>query len=391
MMLTGLGITGVIYVLVAIFAVALVPVAELGEGDTPLTKVVSAGLPDFPIDKVMPFIAMFAVANSALINMLMASRLLYGMARQDVLPPALGWVHKGRQTPWVAIIFTTTIAFGLIYFVSTSDSDVVPALGGTTALLLLGVFTIVNIAVLVLRRDPIDREHFVTPTVLPFIGAAVCFYFTLPVTGRDPIQYTIAAWLLGIGVRALGADLAGEPALLRQEDLPARPRGARERGRHPELARGRAGRLAHDELGRQHDRLVRLVVVEQGPQQQVGGGVALAGDVLAHRGQAQHPGEHEVVDADDRQVLGHAQPEPAGALAHPDGHLVGRRDDGGRAVARARAARRCRGRRPRRSSPSRGSRRRRTPGRGRRRPRRKASRRSCGVWMWATFWGTAPM
>src|SRR6478736_5999446 len=200
MMLTGLGITGLIYVLVAIFAVALVPVAELGEGDTPLTKVVSAGLPDFPIDKVMPFIAMFAVANSALINMLMASRLLYGMARQEVLPPPLGWLHKGRQTPWVAIIFTTTIAFGLIYFVSTTDSPVVSALGGTTALLLLGVFTIVNIAVLVLRKDPIDREDFVTPTVLPFIGATVCFYFTLPVTGREPIQYTIAAWLLGLGV-----------------------------------------------------------------------------------------------------------------------------------------------------------------------------------------------
>jgi amino acid transporter len=199
-MLTGLGITGVIYVLVAIFAVALVPVAELGEGDTPLTKVVSAGLPDFPIDKLMPFIAMFAVANSALINMLMASRLLYGMSRQEVLPPPLGWVHKGRQTPWVAILFTTAIAFGLIYFVSTSDSDVVPALGGTTALLLLGVFTIVNIAVLVLRRDPIERDHFVTPTVLPFIGAAVCFYFTLPIVGRDTIQYVIAAWLLAIGV-----------------------------------------------------------------------------------------------------------------------------------------------------------------------------------------------
>ncbi len=200
MMLTGLGITELIYVLVAIFSVALVPVGELGEGDTPLTKVISAGLPDFPADSVFPFIAMFAVANSALINMLMASRLIYGMARQDVLPPVLGWVHRGRQTPWVAIVFTTVIAFGLITFVSTSDSDVVPALGGTTALLLLAVFTVVNIAVLVLRRDPINRKHFVTPTVLPVIGALACFFFTLPVTGRDPIQYTIAAWLLGIGV-----------------------------------------------------------------------------------------------------------------------------------------------------------------------------------------------
>ena len=90
--------------------------------------------------------------------------------------------------------------FGLIVFVSTSDSDVVPALGGTTSLLLLGVFTIVNIVVLVLRRDDIGRAHFRTPTVMPVIGALACFYFTLPVTGRDPIQYTIAAWLLGIGV-----------------------------------------------------------------------------------------------------------------------------------------------------------------------------------------------
>lgn len=200
MMLTGIGVTGVIYVLVAIFSVALVPVGELGEGDTPLTKVVSAGLPEFPVDNVFPFIAMFAVANSALINMLMASRLIYGMARQEVLPPVLGWVHHGRRTPWVAIIFTTGIAFGLIYFVSTSGSDVVPALGGTTALLLLGVFTIVNVVVLVLRRDDIGRSHFRTPTVLPVIGAVVCFFFTLPVTGRDPIQYTIAGWLLGIGV-----------------------------------------------------------------------------------------------------------------------------------------------------------------------------------------------
>ena len=114
----------------------------------------------------MPFIAMFAVANSALINMLMASRLhlRHGPPGRAARRCSAGCT-TGRQTPWVAIIFTTAIAFGLIYFVSTSDSDVVPALGGTTALLLLGVFTIVNIVVLVLRRDDIGRAHFRTPTV----------------------------------------------------------------------------------------------------------------------------------------------------------------------------------------------------------------------------------
>ena len=36
--------------------------------------------------------------------------------------------------------------------------------------------------------------------VTSVVGAVACFYMTLPVTGRDPVQYTIAAWLLGIGV-----------------------------------------------------------------------------------------------------------------------------------------------------------------------------------------------
>jgi APA family basic amino acid/polyamine antiporter len=200
MMLAGIGTTGVIYLLVAIFSVALVPVGELGEGDTPLTKVVKVGMPDFPVDSVIPFIAMFAVANSALINMLMASRLIYGMARQDVLPPVLGWVHKGRQTPWVAILFTTALALGLIVVVTKVSGDAVAALGGTTSLLLLGVFTVVNIAVLVLRRDKIDREHFVAPAGLPIIGALACAFIVTPLTGRDPVEYLIAGGLLVVGV-----------------------------------------------------------------------------------------------------------------------------------------------------------------------------------------------
>jgi APA family basic amino acid/polyamine antiporter len=200
MMIAGIGITGVIYILVALFAVAIVPIGQLGESDTPLVRVVEIAAPGVPIATLLPFISMFAVANSALINMLMASRLLYGMARQEVLPPVLGWVHKGRQTPWVAIIFTTVIAFGLIIVVTKRSGDAISALGGTTALLLLGVFTIVNVAVLVLRKDRIGRPHFTTPTVLPVIGALACAFFVTPWTGRNPIQYTIAGWLLALGV-----------------------------------------------------------------------------------------------------------------------------------------------------------------------------------------------
>lgn len=204
-MLTGLGITGTIYILVSITAVALVPVDNLTDDNLPeaLVQVVGAGAPDLPMDRIFPFIALFAVANSALINMLMASRLLYGLAKQDVLPRFLGRVHEGRRTPYVAIIFTTLIAVGLIsYVVLRLDEDAISLLGGTTSLLLLAVFTVVNIVVLVLRRDRVDGPHFTAPMGLPILGALLCAFMTGP-WARDEEQlkqYEIAAWLLGVGV-----------------------------------------------------------------------------------------------------------------------------------------------------------------------------------------------
>jgi APA family basic amino acid/polyamine antiporter len=190
----GLVITGLIYVLVSISAITLVPAEQLGQGETPLLKVVEAGAPSFPL-WIFAFITMFAVANTALINMMMASRLIYGMGRERVLPLVLGKVHATRRTPYIAIAFTTLLAFGLITFVGE-----VPALGGTTALLLLCVFTVVNVAVLVLRRDPVDYQHFRTPTILPILGTLSCAFLAGPWTGRDPVQYKIAGVLIAIGI-----------------------------------------------------------------------------------------------------------------------------------------------------------------------------------------------
>jgi amino acid transporter len=193
MMLTGLCITGVIYVLVAISAVTLVSPEDLNEGATPLLKVVQAGAPGFPLE-VFAWITMFAVANSALINMLMASRLLYGMSHEQVLPGPLGRVLRRRRTPWIAILFTTLLAFFLIGYADLA------ALGGTTAFLLLCVFAVVNVAVLVLRRDRVEHKHFHAPTALPLLGVVLCVYLASPLSGRDSADYKIAGWLMLIGV-----------------------------------------------------------------------------------------------------------------------------------------------------------------------------------------------
>jgi amino acid transporter len=201
-LLSGLGIAGLVYILVSIVAVALVPIGKLEESDTPLVEVVKAGAPNLPIDDILPFMTMFAVSNTALINMLMASRLIYGMAKQHVLPPVLGTVHPVRRSPWVAIIFTTLIAFGLITYVSTfASSNAISILGGTTSLLLLAVFAVVNVAVLVLRRDVQETGgHFKTPTALPVIGFVVSLYLVLPFSGRPAQQYFVAGALVVTGV-----------------------------------------------------------------------------------------------------------------------------------------------------------------------------------------------
>ncbi|BBX68254.1 APC family permease [Mycolicibacterium psychrotolerans] len=201
-LLSGLSIAGVVYVLVSIVAVALVPIGKLEESDTPLVDVVKAGAPGLPIDTILPFITMFAVSNTALINMLMASRLIYGMARQRVLPPVLGTVHPTRRSPWVAIVFTTLIAFGLILYVSTfASSNAISILGGTTSLLLLAVFAVVNVAVLVLRRDVRQAGgHFKTPTVMPVIGFVASLYLVTPLSGRPAQQYIVAGVLVALGV-----------------------------------------------------------------------------------------------------------------------------------------------------------------------------------------------
>lgn len=206
-MLTGLGIAVILYMLVAVSVVSVLTsdqITQINEDEgRALLSVVTVGAPDFPIDKVFPFLAVFAVANTALINMLMASRLIYGMARQDVLPRQLGSVLPGRRTPWAAIVFTTVMALGLIYYVRQDpDSNIVVNLASVTSLLLLCVFSVVNVACMVLRGKRHDhvKTFFMSPGPLPYLGAFLCLFLVGPWVDRDAIVYEIAGVLMLIGV-----------------------------------------------------------------------------------------------------------------------------------------------------------------------------------------------
>jgi APA family basic amino acid/polyamine antiporter len=187
-LLTGIVAASIIYLLVGFTAAMTVPLDVLTESSGPLLEVVERGL-DWDAGTMFSIIAMIAVSNTMLINMLMASRLLYGMANQGVLPAPFGLVSP-RRTPWFAIVFTTALAILLI--VTTDDLS---NLSTTTVLLLTAVFFLVNVCVLVLRRDPVGHSHFVAPSFLPIIGAVVALVFLLPID-RDAEIYRIAVYLL---------------------------------------------------------------------------------------------------------------------------------------------------------------------------------------------------
>ncbi len=197
----GVGIAGAIYLLVTIGASMVVPTNGLANSSAPLLEVVRQGPLDIPI-KVFSAIGLLALVNGALINMIMASRLLYGMSEERVLPGIFGRVLPGRRTPFVAIAFTTLLCAGLIIYGNLSQ------LANTTVLLLVIVFIFVNTSVLVLRRrDPVEHDHFKVPVFIPPIGIGISVAL---LTQIQPKVYLTGAILLAIGLALFAITFAYE-------------------------------------------------------------------------------------------------------------------------------------------------------------------------------------
>ncbi|MFE1646036.1 APC family permease [Microbacterium sp. P01] len=186
----ALATAGVVYVLVGLASSIALPADELEASSGPLLAVVAAsgvGIPSW----LFSVIALIAVANGALLTMIMASRLAYGMSDQGLLPGVLSRVLPKRRTPWAAILATTVVAMLL-----TLVGDLA-TLAETVVLLLLFVFLSANVSVLVLRRDTVEHSHFRVWTFVPILGIASCI---LLMTQQRPIVWLFGAILLAVGV-----------------------------------------------------------------------------------------------------------------------------------------------------------------------------------------------
>lgn len=181
-----------IYITVSLIAVSVIPAADLATSKQPLVDVVRVAVPWFP-PRLFSFIALFAVSNTALLNFVMASRLLYGMARQRLLPSVLGRVHARTATPHVAIF----VLYGLLLTLALSGD--IAQLARATSILLLSCFVVVNAALLVLkRREPAAEGVFDVPAFVPVAGAVICL--AMLSQARQPELITAGIILGVIGV-----------------------------------------------------------------------------------------------------------------------------------------------------------------------------------------------
>jgi len=200
-------VAGLVYVGVGLAVGMAMPPAELAASTGPLLAVVDAsglGMPRW----LFSFIALIAVANGALLTMIMTSRLTHGMADEGLLPSVLARVLPERQTPWVAILVTTLAAMAL-----TVMGDL-PTLAETVVLLLF-VFISANAAVIVLRREPVAHERFRVWTAMPYLGIASCLLLMA--------QQSANVWGLADLFLLVGVGLYGLARFRRTSPAPGQP------------------------------------------------------------------------------------------------------------------------------------------------------------------------
>ena len=161
--LLALAIAGVIYILVSWVALQVLNPIEISASEAPLLDVVRRAQPNFP-QIVFAIIALFAVLNTTLLNFVTASRLLFGMSREGLLPDWLGRLHHRRATPYRTLLVILPIAIFL------SLSGTLEFLAGTTATLILAMFCLVNLSLLLIKRREPETNGFKVPYIIPAIA-----------------------------------------------------------------------------------------------------------------------------------------------------------------------------------------------------------------------------
>jgi len=166
--LTTLIVVTILYIAVAAAVVLAVPMETLTTSEAPLAAIFEGHGRTMAL--TFNVIATIATVNGILVMMIMSSRVIYGLASQGSLPSSLAFIHPVTRTPVVA----TVLVVALIAVGATLAP--LATLAQTTSQIILGVFLLVNLALIGIKRrgEPAPEGVFEVPIWVPVIGALSC-------------------------------------------------------------------------------------------------------------------------------------------------------------------------------------------------------------------------
>jgi APA family basic amino acid/polyamine antiporter len=177
-----------LYCAVALVVTGMVPFGDLDpkaalasafvhHGQAWMATVISAG-------------AVAGLTTVVLTLLIGATRIIFAMSRDALLPRSLAKVHPTRRTPWVISIIVTAIVAVVAGLTPVGVLEEMVNIGTLSA------FVLVSVGVIVLRRTRPDLTRgFRVPwsPVLPAISAAICTYLMLNLTVETWLRFLI--WL----------------------------------------------------------------------------------------------------------------------------------------------------------------------------------------------------
>jgi amino acid transporter len=157
---------------VALAAVLALPVDELARTEAPFALLYMQATGQPPT--VITIVSLFAVVNGALIQNIMASRILYGMSREGWLHESLGRVHPVRRTPLLATALVTLATLVLALWLP------LVTLAKATSFITLVAFSLINLALLRIKHhNPHPAGMRIYPVWIPWAGFLSSFAFVL--------------------------------------------------------------------------------------------------------------------------------------------------------------------------------------------------------------------
>ena len=164
-------ITTIFYVLISVVAILLLSADELSASDAPLALLYEKTTGQSPV--VITIISLFSVVNGALIQVIMASRVLYGMSRKKWLPARIGEINAATHTPVIATIFITVaiLIFSLLLPLLS--------LAKITSFITLNIFMLINLALLKIKFSKREHAGFTVPVWIPLTGGLSTLLFIL--------------------------------------------------------------------------------------------------------------------------------------------------------------------------------------------------------------------